>query len=129
MRADVEHARTPPELSWAYRAFRQPAFDFSWQLHAKHELTLITYGTGTRIVGTSLESYGRHDLVLIGPELRIAAACQLLSGSDLPVAAIAARCGYDNLSNFNRRFRLLKGMTPREYRGVMAGPVPHPTHA
>jgi AraC-like DNA-binding protein len=288
MRADVEHVRTPPELSWAYREFRQRAFDFSWHLHAEHELTLITHGTGTRIVGTSIESYRPRDLVLIGPEvphayvstpgtnrheaiviqfrgdflgadffsrpefaavgrllgastgavvfdsdatvigelralpalppaertlafvrlliglateapvrhigaermlgtlsqparrradavcsylqgayagpvtlaevaavalmsppalsrffrhamgrtvteyvteLRIAAVCQLLSDSDLPVATIATRCGYDNLSNFNRRFRLLKGMTPREYRGVMAGPVAHPTRA
>ena len=69
MRADVEHVRTPPELSWAYREFRQAAFDFSWHLHAEHELTLITYGSGTRIVGTSIESYRRHDLVLIGPEV------------------------------------------------------------
>ena len=288
MRADFEHVRTPPELSWAYRQFRQTAFDFSWHLHTELELTLITHGTGTRIVGTSIESYRPRDLVLIGPgvphayvstpgtnrheaivvqfrrdflgrdffdrpefaavtrlfdaaagavvfdaaadligelqdlatlapadrtlalvsllmrlaadgrarhiasesalgtlsqparrradavcsflqsayarpvrlaevaavahmsppalsrffrhaigrtvteyvtELRIAAACQLLSDSDLPVAAIAARCGYDNLSNFNRRFRLLKGMTPREYRGLMAGPVAHPTPA
>jgi AraC-like DNA-binding protein len=281
MRADFEHVATPPELSWAYREFRQRAFDFSWHLHTELELTLITRGTGTRIVGTSIESYRPRDLALIGPEvphayvstpgtsrheavviqfrrdflgaefferpefravgrlfhrstgavifdatadvadhvqslsglppaertlsllrlltglaadararpisaqstlgglsqparrradavcaylqgayagpvtlaevagvahmspsalsrffrhaigrtvtdyvteLRVAAACQLLRDSDLPVASIAARCGYENLSNFNRRFRAAKDMSPREYRRVMARP-------
>jgi AraC-like DNA-binding protein len=285
MRADFEHVATPPELSWAYREFRQTAFDFSWHLHTELELTLITHGTGTRIVGTSIESYRPRDLALIGPEvphayvstpgtsrheaivvqfrrdflgaefvarpefialgrlfdaasgaivfnatsttvaemraladlapadrtlalvrllmslageaetrsitvvesrlaalsqparrradavcaylqssyagpvslaevaavahmsppalsrffrhaigrtiteyvteLRIAAACQLLSDSDVPIATIATQCGYDNLSNFNRRFRAVKGMTPRQYRGVMAGVPMH----
>lgn len=282
MRAGVERVATSPHLSWAYREFHQRAFAFSWHLHTEFELTLMTHGTGTRVVGNSIESYRAGDLALIGAEvphayvstpgtsrheaivvqfradflgaeffarpefgavarvldaatggavvfdsaaavtrqlhllagllpheqtfslvrllieladdrrarpirgpgirgrlsqparhradsvcaylqdayagpvslsklasvahmtpsalsrffrraigltiteyvteLRIAAACQLLSDSDLPIAAIATRCGYDNLSNFNRRFRALKRMSPREYRRVMAGP-------
>lgn len=279
MRADFEHVTTPPELSWAYREFRQRAFDFSWHLHTELELTLITHGTGTRIVGTSIESYRARDLALISPEvphayvstpgtsrheaiviqfrrdflggeffscpefsaigrlldrtgavafdatateserirvlgdlppaertlsllrlltglatdgrarpisaettratlsqparrrvdavcaylqnayagrvnlaevaavahmsppalsrffrhavgrtvtayvteLRIAAACQLLRDSDLAVASISTRCGYDNLSNFNRRFRAATGMSPRDYRRAVSG--------
>ncbi|WP_158564395.1 AraC family transcriptional regulator [Jiangella anatolica] len=49
-------------------------------------------------------------------ELRVGAACRLLAESDRAVADIAATCGFGNLSNFNRRFRELKTMTPREYR-------------
>ncbi|MGC5022762.1 helix-turn-helix domain-containing protein [Micromonospora sp. DT47] len=29
---------------------------------------------------------------------------------------IAAECGYQNLSHFNRRFRVQTGMSPREFR-------------
>jgi AraC-like DNA-binding protein len=49
-------------------------------------------------------------------ELRIGAACRLLAEGDRAVSDIAASCGFGNLSNFNRRFRELKAMTPREYR-------------
>jgi transcriptional regulator GlxA family with amidase domain len=49
-------------------------------------------------------------------EMRIGTACRLLMESQLSVAQIAVEVGFNNLANFNRRFRDLKGVTPTEYR-------------
>jgi transcriptional regulator GlxA family with amidase domain len=49
--------------------------------------------------------------------LRIGDACSRLSSTDAPIQHIADAVGYASLANFNRQFRTLRGMTPREYRG------------
>jgi len=61
-----------------------------------------------RAVGRTFAAY-RNDL-------RISGACHQLLGSDRTVAAIALDAGFANLSNFNRRFKAAKGMTPRAFR-------------
>lgn len=48
--------------------------------------------------------------------IRIGDACAQLSSGEVPVAVIAHNVGYSALANFNRQFRAVKGMTPREYR-------------
>jgi AraC-like DNA-binding protein len=49
-------------------------------------------------------------------ELRIGHACRLLLESDISVTEACYSSGFNNLSNFNRIFRSLKGVSPREYR-------------
>jgi AraC-like DNA-binding protein len=49
-------------------------------------------------------------------ELRIGLACRALLESDRPIAEIAFESGFNNLSNFNRRFMELRGMNPRRFR-------------
>jgi AraC-like DNA-binding protein len=49
-------------------------------------------------------------------ELRVGRACQLLAQEQLKVTDLALQCGFRNLANFNRRFRKITRMTPRDYR-------------
>ena len=48
--------------------------------------------------------------------IRVAKACELLVGTDEPITGICFAVGFNNVANFNRRFRELKACTPREYR-------------
>jgi AraC-like DNA-binding protein len=49
-------------------------------------------------------------------ELRAGRACQLLAGENGKITDIAFACGFTNLANFNRQFRKITGLSPREYR-------------
>ena len=51
-------------------------------------------------------------------ELRVGNACAWLRDADAKVADIALACGFENLANFNRQFRAITGMSPREYRSA-----------
>lgn len=48
--------------------------------------------------------------------LRISKSCELLADGDKPVTDVCFESGFNNISNFNRRFQQLKGMTPSHYR-------------
>ncbi len=54
-------------------------------------------------------------------ELRIENAGKLLlTNNDLSIAEIAEKSGFNNISNFNRQFKLVKQMIPSEYRKTKA---------
>ncbi|WPV02877.1 AraC family transcriptional regulator [Mucilaginibacter sp. cycad4] len=49
-------------------------------------------------------------------ETRIGYACKLLSNKDNSITDIAYECGFNNVSNFNRFFKVIKKVSPRQYR-------------
>jgi AraC-like DNA-binding protein len=51
--------------------------------------------------------------------IRVGHACKLLAQKENTIVDIAYRCGYQNIANFNRQFKKLKNMTPREYRNTL----------
>ena len=49
-------------------------------------------------------------------KLRIGCACRLLGDANRNISQIAYESGFENLSNFNRHFKSIKGCTPTAYR-------------
>lgn len=49
-------------------------------------------------------------------ELRLSRAALLLTTTDTPVIEIAGKSGFNNISNFNRAFKMYYGITPSKYR-------------
>lgn len=58
-----------------------------------------------------VESFSEHL-----KRFRIGKACEMLVNTPLSVASIAEQAGFNNISNFNRQFKSLKGMTPSDFR-------------
>ncbi len=52
---------------------------------------------------------------------RIDRAVGMLRGTDRTVSTVAEECGFGSLANFNRAFRKVTGMTPRDYRSSRLG--------
>ncbi len=48
-------------------------------------------------------------------EIRIAHACKLLINKDMTISEICYETGYNNISHFNRQFKLISGLTARDY--------------
>lgn len=57
-----------------------------------------------------------HRFVRFVNGCRVDKARDLLSHSDEPITSICFRVGFNNISNFNRQFYLITGMTPSDYR-------------
>lgn len=53
-------------------------------------------------------------------DLRLGYAAQMLVNTNEYISEIAFKCGFDNLSNFNRVFKKRKGATPTEFRNNFA---------
>ena len=48
--------------------------------------------------------------------IRIGYACKLISNSTMSIAEVALACGFENISNFNHKFKRIKTVTPSIFR-------------
>jgi AraC-like DNA-binding protein len=88
--------------------------------HCADQLSLTEiasrYGLNPSYFSRLFHQHAGMPLVEFINRARIQKSCQLLKRSDASVVEIALAVGYNNLSHFNRYFRRIMGMSPREYR-------------
>ncbi len=78
-------------------------------LAARFHLSTTTLKTEfKRVFGRPIAAYMK--------EYRMNEAARLLTQTDLPIADIAARVGYENGSKFTQAFRDIRGILPKDYR-------------
>ncbi|MBF8193832.1 AraC family ligand binding domain-containing protein, partial [Nonomuraea sp. K274] len=108
---------------------RQEAYDFAWHYHREYELTLITEGTGTRYVGTTVEHYRPGDLVLLGPDLPHTFTSQPYDGM-AEAAVVQFRHDFLGADFFALpQFRTIAALLSRSARGLRFTPAPPEVHA
>ena len=89
--------------------------DTNLSVHAlSDDLRLSTHYLGQlfrRHTGVTFRRYLR--------DVRIAAACEMLRDVSHSIKEVAALAGYTNTANFDRDFRLARGVTPGEFRQLL----------
>ncbi len=73
-----------------------------------------------RTISLAINRYYGRNISCIINEYRIAEATQLLADPTKTVTEIQFACGFQSKSNFNREFRRVTGMSPRDYRSQNA---------
>ena len=88
--------------------------------HYKEDISLIEIAKIANLTPTSFcrmfKVKAKKSFVEYLNEVRIANACKFLMETDLGISEIAYECGYKTASNFNRIFKKLNGVTPKEYK-------------
>lgn len=49
-------------------------------------------------------------------KIRVGYACKLLTGESQNISGVAYDSGFGNISNFNRQFKRIKGITPSQFQ-------------
>jgi len=87
--------------------------------HAKGEQIAALFSMHPRTLARHLEARGTRFQVLVD-EVRFEVACQMLDGSAMDIAQIAATLRYADPSAFTRAFRRWSGTTPAQWRAQQA---------
>ena len=118
------------QVKLASAAYRSDPASYA-ETHINHVLAYIGKNLSqelretelAELAGQSVSAFSRYfrrqaglTFVQYVNRLRINLACQLLMAGELSITDICYQVGFNNLSNFNRQFLLLKEMSPSRWR-------------
>ena len=106
--AGDDERRMAPVLGYLHERYSDPALSVASLARRVHMSLSTLHRLFHRHTHMSVTDYVT--------QLRIGRASSLLIGGNRPVAHIAEEAGYRNLANFHRRFKAIKGVTPRAFR-------------
>jgi len=102
----------------------QRVFDF---MHRRFDEP-ITLGDVAKLANMSEVAFSRFIKQHTGftfteklTEIRLGHVSRMLLGTSQSIGEIAVRCGFNNMSNFNKIFRQRKGCTPKEFKKTFYG--------
>jgi AraC-like DNA-binding protein len=88
----------------------------------------VTLGEVAKIANMPEASFSRfikkrtgHTFMESLNEIRLGHACRILIDTTHSISEIAYKCGFNNISNFNRTFKSKKACTPKEFRENYSG--------
>jgi AraC-like DNA-binding protein len=96
------------------KAIKHLLQNFQNPVHVK-DLLEITCMSNTSFYTAFKETYRMSfkDYLL---NIRVGYACKLLSDRAFSISGVAYKSGFENISNFNRHFKKIKGMTPSQFQ-------------
>jgi AraC-like DNA-binding protein len=87
--------------------------------YADSELNMRKLANMASMSPTSFSKYFKKQTgqkyIEVLTDLRLSEACKQLANTDLSIAQIAHNCGYNNLSNFNKLFKVKYKCTPKQF--------------
>ena len=96
------------------RAWQYILTNFQKDIKIK-DLLEITHMSNTTFCLTFKKTY-RMSFKEYLLNVRIGYACRLLQKGAISIAEIAYESGFENISNFNRQFKRIKGITPKDFK-------------
>ena len=86
----------------------------------------ILLDTAAEMTNMNKQSFCRYfkkrtqkTFVIFVNEVRIGHACKLIAETDQQINELAYICGFNSLPNFNKFFKMAKGVTPKEYKKML----------
>ena len=121
-RAEIDHSFFDQPYNLSETARFQKVFSYLIENFRE----TISLDTIARVAGLSPTSFCRYfksitqkSFIEVMLEYRIQNACQLLHHRELPIRHIAFESGFRDVPYFNKAFKKIKGMSPKEFRSII----------